>query len=76
MVFDGAGTTFSHFVLEQRLALAHRMLAASRYRGEPVSAICFASGFGDLSYFNRCFKRAFGATPSDVRAAACQEDDG
>src|SRR5262249_45437900 len=76
MLFDNAGTTFSHFVLEQLLAKAHRMLSASRYRTQAVSVISFACGFGDLSYFNRCFKRAFGATPSDVRAAACAEDDG
>ncbi|RVC16943.1 AraC family transcriptional regulator, partial [Mesorhizobium sp. M7A.F.Ca.AU.002.02.1.1] len=27
-------------------------------------------GFNDLSYFNRAFRRRYGATPSDVRAAA------
>src|SRR5262249_11416691 len=47
MLFDGSGTTFSHFVLEQRLARAHRMLASSRHLAQPVSAIGFACGFGD-----------------------------
>jgi AraC-like DNA-binding protein len=28
------------------------------------------AGFGDLSTFNREFRRRYGATPSDVRAAA------
>ena len=27
-------------------------------------------GFGDLSHFNRVFRRRYGATPSDVRAAS------
>jgi methylphosphotriester-DNA--protein-cysteine methyltransferase len=27
-------------------------------------------GFGDLSYFNRAFRRRYGASPSDVRARA------
>jgi AraC-like DNA-binding protein len=28
------------------------------------------AGFGDLSYFNRAFRRRYGASPSDVRAPA------
>jgi AraC-like DNA-binding protein len=33
-----------------------------------VSSIAFDVGFGDLSYFNRTFKKRFGATPREVRA--------
>jgi AraC-like DNA-binding protein len=33
----------------------------------PVGAIAYDAGFGDLSYFNRSFKRRYGATPRDVR---------
>jgi AraC-like DNA-binding protein len=32
--------------------------------------IAFAVGFGDVSHFNRMFRRYFGETPSGVRAAA------
>jgi AraC-like DNA-binding protein len=35
-----------------------------------VSTIAYDVGFGDLSYFNRCFRRAYGATPMDIREAA------
>jgi AraC-like DNA-binding protein len=28
------------------------------------------TGFGDLSYFNRTFRRRFGCSPSQARAAA------
>ena len=35
-----------------------------------ISAIAYEAGFGDLSYFNRTFRRRFGASPSDVRKAA------
>jgi len=32
--------------------------------------IAFAVGFGDVSHFNRVFRRRFDETPSGVRAAA------
>jgi AraC-like DNA-binding protein len=69
-LFDAEGTTFSGFVLTRRLALAHRKLADPHHVGQTISAIAFACGFGDLSYFNRAFRRRYGATPSDVRDAA------
>jgi AraC-like DNA-binding protein len=35
-----------------------------------ITSIAFDVGFGNLSHFNRLFRRNYGATPSDVRAAA------
>jgi AraC-like DNA-binding protein len=35
-----------------------------------IIGIAFDVGFGNLSYFNRLFRRTYGATPSDVRAGA------
>jgi AraC-like DNA-binding protein len=67
MLFESEGTTFTQYVLEQRLARALRMLAAPRHRGRTISAIAFEVGFGNLSYFNRTFRRHFGMTPSDAR---------
>jgi AraC-like DNA-binding protein len=55
-------------VLDRRLARAHRMLADRRHADWAVSAIAFESGFGNLSYFNRMFRRRYSSTPSDVRA--------
>ena len=71
-LFESEGTTFSAFLLEQRLVRAHRLLTDSRLMARNISSIAFEVGFGDLSYFNRCFLRRFGATPSGVRAAALQ----
>jgi AraC-like DNA-binding protein len=62
MLFDGTGTSFSSFVLAQRLARAWRMLAGPRHAEQTISAIAYACGFGDLSYFNRAF-----AVPSAPR---------
>jgi AraC-like DNA-binding protein len=71
MLFAGEQTTFSDFVLDRRLALARRRLRDPARVGLTVSAIAYECGFGDLSYFNRVFRRHFGMTPSDVRAEAC-----
>ena len=67
-LFEGEGTTFSQFLLDQRLARAHRMLGDPRLVNRSVSAIAFEAGFGDLSHFNRAFRRRFGESPSNVRA--------
>lgn len=66
-IFADNDTTFSDFVLTQRLAHAHRMLSDPRYDALLISAIAYETGFNDLSYFNRTFRRRFGASPSDVR---------
>jgi len=68
MLFESDATTFSEFVLIQRLNRAHRMLIDARFSDRTVSSVAFEAGFGDLSYFNRAFRRRYGATPSDVRA--------
>jgi AraC-like DNA-binding protein len=72
-LFEQEGTTLSRFVLGQRLARVHRMLADPHYGHQTIAAIAYHVGFGDLSTFNRAFRRHFGATPSDVRAAARRE---
>ena len=72
-LFMDAGTTFTDFVLHQRLARVHRLLMDPHVHPRAISAIAYDSGFGDLSYFNHAFRRRYGATPSDIRAAARQD---
>ena len=68
-LFEGEGTSFSQFVLGRRLVRAQRMLADRRWADRSIAWIAFETGFGDLSYFNRTFKRFYGNTPSEVRGA-------
>jgi AraC-like DNA-binding protein len=68
MLFKSEGTTFSHFVLRQRLALAKRMLTDRRYDSWTICAIAMEAGFGDLSYFDHAFRRLYAASPSEARA--------
>lgn len=67
-LFNQENTTFSDFVLEQRLALVHRRLSDRAFSAYTISTIAVESGFGDVSYFNNAFRRHFGCTPSEVRA--------
>jgi AraC-like DNA-binding protein len=76
MLFEAEGTTFSAFVLKARLASALRALNDPRSLNRPIGSIVFDAGFGDLSYFNRVFKRTYGQTPSDLRNTARKESSG
>jgi AraC-like DNA-binding protein len=68
MLFEETGTTFTQFVLGQRLARAERMLSDPRLAARSIAAIAVEAGFRDMSYFNRTFRRHYGDTPSAVRA--------
>jgi AraC-like DNA-binding protein len=66
-LFEAEGTTFSEFLIGQRLARAHRTLCDPNAGQTAISTIAYDVGFGDLSYFNRRFRRQYGLTPRDVR---------
>jgi AraC-like DNA-binding protein len=61
-----AGMTPYQYLLSARMRRAALDLASSR---RPVLDIALDSGFGDLSTFNRRFRAAFGATPTQYRAS-------
>jgi AraC-like DNA-binding protein len=48
----------------------YQALRSPAHGDRPIGSLAYDAGFGDLSTFNREFRREFGATPSDVRAAA------
>ena len=56
------GASFTMRLNELRLRKAAELLA--QRGGRRISDIAFECGFNDLSYFNRCFRRRFGLTPS------------
>jgi AraC-like DNA-binding protein len=70
MLFAREGTSFGEFVLEQRLMLALKLLQDGAGGDRKVSAVAYAAGFNDLSYFHRAFRRRFGDTPAGARARA------
>ncbi|MWV22408.1 helix-turn-helix transcriptional regulator [Methylobacterium sp. 2A] len=72
-LFQAEGETFSGFVLARRLDRAMQRLTDGD-DARPVGAIAFDVGFGDLSYFNRTFRRRFGLTPSQARRSLRRAD--
>lgn len=69
-LFERDGASFSDVLRDGRLDRAFALLGDPDRAGSSISTIAFDCGFSDLSHFNRCFRRRFGQTPSDVRAAA------
>ena len=63
LLYD-AGASFTIRLNELRLRKAAELLS---HRGGRISDIAFECGFNDLSYFNRCFRRRFGLTPTAAR---------
>jgi AraC-like DNA-binding protein len=70
-LFESEGTSFTDFILSERLARARRLIVDPGSAGRTIGDIALEAGFGDLSYFNRAFRRRFGDTPSGIRADAC-----
>jgi AraC-like DNA-binding protein len=66
-VLHETGTTFTDQVLELRLQKARGMLANPRNNHLRIIEIAYACGFNEVSYFNRCFRRRFGSTPTTCR---------
>jgi AraC-like DNA-binding protein len=61
------GSNFTERVLELRLQKSRSMLASPQHYDVKVSEIAYVCGFNEISYFNRCFRRRFGAAPNEYR---------
>jgi AraC-like DNA-binding protein len=72
-LLETEGTTFTELVLRARLLRGYRLLSDPRNADRSLSDIALAVGFGDLTYFNRSFRRYFGCMPSEARDGAIRE---
>ncbi|MEA4916626.1 AraC family transcriptional regulator [Proteiniphilum sp.] len=59
------GKTFFGYLTEYRIDSSCQMLLKTE---KSISEICFASGFRDVPYYNRVFKKLKKITPTDYRA--------
>jgi AraC-like DNA-binding protein len=68
-----SGATFTERVVELRIQKARSALTDPRHHTRSVAEVALDCGFNDISYFNRCFGRRFGDTPTGVRGLARRE---
>jgi AraC-like DNA-binding protein len=66
-LLEQTGKSFVEHVSEYRLQRAYAMLGDPRCAHLRIIDVASASGFRDVSNFNRVFRRRFGNTPSQVR---------
>ena len=66
-VLHDTGISFTERVMELKLQKARAMLTGAG--SLKVIDVAYSCGFGDISYFNRCFRRRFGAAPSEFRGS-------
>lgn len=58
------GVPFQKYLQEERLKFAYSLLGMTQL---PITEVCYASGFGSLSHFERAFKGKYGRTPRQIR---------
>ena len=63
---DHLGVSPKELLQERRLNIARRMLIEET---SPVSRLAFLSGYSSIRRFNDAFKKEFGTTPTQFRAA-------
>ncbi len=66
MVFASMATTASAYIIGRRLELAAQLLMSGR---SAVTDVAFCTGFADLSYFYRSFRKRYGISPKRYAAA-------
>lgn len=66
-LMDETGESFAQMLNRFRLEQARQLLADPDYRHFGIADIAFDSGFGDISYFYRQFRRRYGEAPGAFR---------
>lgn len=74
LLFEHSEESFSQRLQRRRAEASRQALANPALCHRSVSDIAFESGFDNLATFYRVFRRCYGMTPSEQRAAAIQPD--
>ena len=57
------GVSFIQYLNDYRLEIAAELLTTTT---DNILDIAFATGFNNISYFNRCFKKKYGVSPRSI----------
>lgn len=68
-LLQDTGVSFTERVMEARLQKARRMLMDHRGDQMPIGDIACTCGFSEAAYFNRCFRKRFGMSPTSFRSS-------
>jgi AraC-like DNA-binding protein len=68
-IFASMGTTFSAYITQKRLERVRLDLVSPSCKHESIFSVAYRWGFINLSTFIRLFKKRYGCTPSEFRAA-------
>jgi AraC-like DNA-binding protein len=60
-------TSIGRLILTERLERCRQALEDPVQSGRSLSEVAFGWGFSDLTHFGRCFKKAYGMSPSDYQ---------
>ncbi|MCP1837020.1 acetamidase/formamidase/AraC-like DNA-binding protein [Bradyrhizobium sp. USDA 4532] len=66
-LFEGAGTSFTHYLRERRLQRTWADLSNPAEAHRSISEIAFRVGFNDSAHFSRAFRQRFGLSPREFR---------
>jgi acetamidase/formamidase/AraC-like DNA-binding protein len=66
-LFEGAGTSFTHYLRERRLQRTWADLSNPAEAHHSISEIAFRVGFNDSAHFSRTFRQRFGLSPREFR---------
>jgi len=66
-LFEGTGSSFTHYVRERRLQRSWADLSNPAEAHHSISEIAYRNGFSDSAHFSRAFRHRFGLPPREFR---------
>jgi acetamidase/formamidase/AraC-like DNA-binding protein len=66
-LFEGSGSSFTHYLRERRLQRTSAELSSSAEAHHSISEIAYRNGFNDSAHFSRAFRHRFGLSPREFR---------
>jgi acetamidase/formamidase/AraC-like DNA-binding protein len=66
-LFEGSGSSFTHYLRERRLQRTSAELSSPAEAHHSISEIAYRNGFNDSAHFSRAFRHRFGLSPREFR---------